>query len=87
MESLINHLRNKPSIKKVYFNDAGEWLFHPRASYSRVKTREELLNPKEPEKPELVVLPVAPEPIQKATETQHEEEEPVKPESKKGKGK
>ena len=43
MEKLIEHLKSKPAIKLVYFNENNEWLFYPRAAFPIVKTREELL--------------------------------------------
>ena len=45
-EKLIAHLKSKPSIKVVYMNDNGEWLFHTRPGYTEFK-REDILKEKE----------------------------------------
>jgi len=53
MEELKNVLISKPHIKEVYFNDNGEWLFHPRPKFPTMMTREEILGEeKKEENPE-----------------------------------
>lgn len=43
LENLKETLANKPNIKKVYFNENGEWLTYPRPNFPIEKTREEVL--------------------------------------------
>ncbi len=43
-KALQNHLESKPQIQKVYFDENGNWQFHPRKSHPIVKTREEVLS-------------------------------------------
>lgn len=47
MEALKQHLKSKPSIKMVYFNENEEYLFYPRPSFTTAMTREEILGEKE----------------------------------------
>jgi hypothetical protein len=37
------YLETRPEITKVYFNEAGEYIFHPHPSFPIEKTREEAL--------------------------------------------
>lgn len=46
MDALKDILKNKPSIQIVYFNEAGEWLFHPREGFTRKMDRDEVLKSK-----------------------------------------
>lgn len=43
LEDLKQTLISRPNIKKVYFNENGEWLTYPRKNYPNEKTREEVL--------------------------------------------
>jgi hypothetical protein len=43
LTSLLEHLQSNPGIKKVYFNEKGQWLFHSRAEYPIEKSRAEVI--------------------------------------------
>lgn len=42
MKGLINRLNDEPEIQKIYFSEAGTWLFDPENQHPIVKTREQV---------------------------------------------
>lgn len=48
MKDIKQHLSNRPDIKELYVNEAGEWLRHPRAGFTK-KTRDQILGEPKPE--------------------------------------
>jgi len=42
-KDIINWLLTYPDTKNVYFNEGGEWSFHPREGFTKVVTREQVL--------------------------------------------
>jgi len=44
MKKLVDFLNGNPLVREVYFNEAGEWMFHSRPGFEKVLSREEILD-------------------------------------------